>query len=227
VDVSLFFDATGFERDAEGPLQRGATHRFGGGGSAQTAVTFGWEDQRRMAMSFPLLAQEQQRAFGQGDVTVLIAFAAADVQEHALRINVADLEAQPFPQAQAAGVNGGQADPMIQGGDGSQNAAHLGGREHDREFELGIGPNQFQFLGPETFESFFPEQFDGADGLSGGLAGDLFVGFEMNAILADFLGRDQIRSFAIELAELTNTGVVGLFGAKADGQQLEVIGEGF
>ena len=227
VDVRLLFDAAAFQSDAEGPLQRGAAHRFSGGGSTQTAVTFGRKDKRGMAMGFPLRAQEQQRAFGQGDVTVLIAFAGADVQEHALRIDVADLQAQPFTQAQAAGVNGAQTDPMIHSGDDPQNAAHFGGREHDGEFELGIGPNQFQFLRPGTFESFFPEQFDGADGLGAGLAGDLFVGLEVDAILTNLLGRDQVRRLAVELAELANAGVVSLFGARADGQELEVIDEGF
>jgi hypothetical protein len=32
---------------------------------------------------------------------------------------------------------------------------------------------------------------------------------------------------AIELAELADAGVVGCFGAGADRQQLEIIGEGF
>jgi len=43
----------------------------------------------------------------------------------------------------------------------------------------------------------------------------------------DLRGRDQFRGFAIELAELAHTGVVSLFGARADGQELEVIGERF
>ena len=62
-------------------MQRGAAHRLGGGGGAQTAVTFGGEDQGWMAMRFPLLAQQLQGALGQGDVTVLVALAGADVQE--------------------------------------------------------------------------------------------------------------------------------------------------
>jgi hypothetical protein len=227
MDVSLLFDAAGVEGDAKGPLQRGVGHRFGGRAGAQTTVTFGGKEQGWMAMSFPLLAQEQQRALGQRDVTVLIALAGTDVQEHALRINVADLQAQPFAQAQTAGIYGAQTDAVIQGRDAGENAAHFASREHDREFELGVGPSQFQFVGPEPFEGFLPEQFDGADGLSAGLAGDLFVGLQMNAILADLFSRDQLGGFSVELAELSDTGVVSLFSAGADGQQLEVIGEGF
>ena len=109
-----------------------------------------------MTVRLPLLAQEQQRALGQRDVTVLIAFAGADVQEHALRIDIGDFQAKPFTQAQAAGINGDQTDAMIQRGNRAEDAAHFGGGEHDGEFELGIGPDQFQFVGPVPAEGFLP-----------------------------------------------------------------------
>ena len=68
---------------------------------------------------------------------------------------------------------------------------------------------------------------EGADGLGAGLTGDLLVGFEMDAILAELFGGDQIGGFAVELTELADTGVVGFLGAGTDGQELEIIGEGF
>jgi hypothetical protein len=225
VDVRVLFDAAGLESEAEGALERGAAHRSGGGGGTQTAVTFGGKEQRRMTMTFPLLAQEPQRAFGQRDVTVLIAFATADVQEHALGINVANLEIQTFTQAQAAGVDGDQADAMIQRGNVGQDVAHFGGGEDDGQFELRIGANQFQFVRPDPVEGFFPEQFDGADGLGAGLAGDLLVALEMDAVLANLLGTDQLGGFAVELTELADAGVVSRFGARADGQKFEIVGE--
>jgi hypothetical protein len=49
----------------------------------------------------------------------------------------------------------------------------------------------------------------------------------MDAILADVLGREQFGRAAVELAELADTGVISLFGARADGQELQIIGEGF
>jgi hypothetical protein len=102
---------------------------------------------------------------------------------------------------------------MIQGGDGSQEAARFGGREDDGEFELGIGADQFQFVRPGAVEGFFPEELNGADGLGAGLAGDLLVALEMDAVLADVLRREQVGRFAVELAQLTDTGVIGRFGA--------------
>ena len=141
-------------------------------------------------------------------------------------IGLADFQAQALAQTQAAGVDGGEASAMIQGAHRREHAAHFGGGEDDGQFELGIGPNQFQFVGPLAFEGFFPEELDGADGLRAGLAGDLLVSFKMDAILADLLGRDQIRRFACELAELADTSVAGLFGALTHRQELEVVGEG-
>ena len=84
-----------------------------------------------------------------------------------------------------------------------------------------------QFVRPDAIEGFFPEESDRADGLRARLAGDLLVGLEMDAILADVLGREPIGGLAVKLAELPDAGVIGLLGAWADGQELQVIGEGF
>jgi len=67
-------------------------------------------------MSLPLLAQQFERALGQGHVAIAIAFGAANVQEPALGVDVADLQAQAFTQTQAAGVDRRQTDAMIQCG---------------------------------------------------------------------------------------------------------------
>lgn len=163
---------------------------------------------------------------GQRDVTVAITLAGADVEEPAFGINVGDLQAQAFAQAQAAGIDRGQGDAMIQRGHGREEAPHLGGGEHDGEFELGIGAGQLEFVGPDAFEGFFPEELEGADDLGGSLAGDFLYGLEMDAVLAELLGGNQIGRFGIELTELTEAGKIGLLGAGADGEESEVIGEG-
>jgi hypothetical protein len=49
----------------------------------------------------------------------------------------------------------------------------------------------------------------------------------VDTVLADLLNGDPFGSAVVILAELADTGVIGLFGAGADGQELEVIGEGF
>ena len=227
MDVRRLFDAAGFEGEAEDALQRGPTHGLGGRPGTPAAVAFGGKEPLRMTMGFPLLAQPQQRALGQRDITILIALAGADMQEHPFGVDVADLETQTFTQAQAARVDGDQANAMIQGGHRRQETAHFARREHDRKFELGIGPGQLQFVGPNPLERFFPEDFEGANGLGARRAGDLLVGLEMNAILTDLLGGNQLGRFGVELTELADAGVVRRLGARADGQELQIIGVGF
>lgn len=226
VDVGLLLDATGFESETKGALQGGAAHGLGGRGAELTTVALGGKEQRGVAMGFPLLTQQLQRALGQGNVAILIPLAGADVQEHPLGVNVADLEPQAFAQTQAAGVDADQTDAVVQEGHASQETAHFGGAQDDRQFELGIGTNQLDLGGPGTLEGFLPEEFDGAEGLGGGLAGDLLDGLEVKEVLAELLGRDLIGGLGEEVAELTDAGVIGLFGAGSDGKELQVVGEG-
>jgi hypothetical protein len=206
--MGRFLDAAGPQRQAKSPLQSRALHRFGGGGSALAAMAFAWKKPARMPMRLPLLAEQLQRAFGQGDIAVAIAFAGADVQEHALGIHVRNLEMQAFTQAQAAGVEGAQANAVIEGFDLLEDLAHFLGREHHGELEARISPDQPHFARPGLAESFFPEEFDRADALSGSLAGELFLRFEVEEVLAEFFRSDQLRRLAEILAEFANAGPV-------------------
>src|SRR5215831_18665420 len=99
-------DATGPEGNTEGALKSGAADGFLGRGSTNAATTLSGEEQSSMAMAFPLMAQKLKSALRQRDITVLVSFAAANVQEHALGIDVANLEAQCFSQPKATRVNG-------------------------------------------------------------------------------------------------------------------------
>lgn len=225
VDMRVFPDAAGLQPEAKGTLESGAAHRLGRGGSALTGMAPGGEEQCGMAMGLPELTQPQEGALGQRDITIALAF-TMDVEETAFGVDVVDLQAQSFAQAQAAGVDGQEGDAMIQGGDGRENAAHLGGGEHDGQLEVGVGADQFQFMGPEALKGFFPEELEGTDGLGGGLAGDLFFGLEEEAVLAELFGGDQVGGFGEVLADVVDGGVIGLFGAGADGQQSQVLGEG-
>ena len=225
VNVGGLFHPAGDERDPKGPLQGGPAHRFGGGGGTPAGLPPGREEQRGMTMGFPLQTEEFGRPLGQGHIAVVVALAATDVEEHAAGINVADLDAQGFAQTQAAGIDEGEADAMIEGGDGGEDAADFNGGEDDGQFGLGIGADEFQLVGPGAFEGFLPEKLEGADDLGAGLAGDFLFGLEMNAILAEVLGGDQVGGFGEELAELADAGVIGLGGAGRDGEQAEIIGE--
>lgn len=173
------------------------------------------------------MAQVFQGPLRQGHITIGITFAGADVQEHPFPIDVRHLQAQTFTQAQAAGINGDQGHPMIQQGDVLEDAPDLRGREDHGQFVLGVGPDQLDFAGPGAVEGFLPEELEGAQDLGGGLPGDFLFGLEVDAILAELLSTDLVGGFLIMLAELAHTGPASLFGARADGQKFQIIGEGF
>lgn len=225
MDMGLFLDAAGLEGEAEGALEGGAAHRLGGGGSALAVVAFGGEEQAGMAMGFPAFAQQEQGALGQGDVAIPVALAGTDVEEHAPGIDVADFQMQGFAQAQAAGVEGGEGDAVIEGGHRGEDLAHLGHREDDGELELGCGADQFDLGGPGAAEGFLPEHLDGADGLGGTGTGEATLGFEVEEVLAQLLGRDLLGGFVEVLGELADASEVGLLATRQQGQEAQVVGE--
>lgn len=226
MDMRGLLHAAGQEGHAETALQRGAADGNGGGGRPLTTMTFGREEQRGMPMRFPVFPQALEGDFGQRHVAIPITLATADVQEHALGINIADFEAQAFAQAQAAGVNEQQAGVLIGRGHRGEHAADFRGGKHHRQFELGIGPDQLQFVGPDAVEGFFPEELEGANDLGAGLPGDPLARLEMDAILAELLGRDQFRRPDIMLTELTDTGQIRFLGARTERQERQVVGKG-
>ena len=78
---------------------------------------------------------------------------------------------------------------------------------------------------PQAFERFLPEEFESANDLGAGLAGDFFDRLEVDAILAELFGGDQVGGFGVKLTELAKAGGVGLFRARRDRQEGEVGGE--
>jgi hypothetical protein len=114
---------------------------------------------------------------------------------------------------------------MIHGRHQGDNAAHLGGRENDGQFELRGGTSKLQFGGPGPAESFFPEEFDGAQDLSGALAGESPLGFEINEILTEFFGADQVGGAVEVLGQLAQASPITLLAAGLERQEGQVVGE--
>ena len=72
----------------------------------------------------------------------------------------------------------------------------------------------------------WPKEFNRAKGLGGGLAGDFLDALEVDEILAQLLGRDEVWSRLEMLGPLTNTGQVSLLGARGNGHELQILSEG-
>ena len=59
------------------------------------------------------------------------------------------------------------------------------------------------------------------------MTGDFLDALEMNEILAQLLGRDEVGSGVEVFGPLANTGKVSLLGARGNGHEFQILGEGF
>ena len=116
---------------------------------------------------------------------------------------------------------------LVQGGGAGKDEANLLGGEDDRQFESGLSANQFQFRRPNPPQAFLPEKFDRAQGLGGSLAGDFLDALEMDEVLAQLLGADELRRSVEMFGPLANTGEVGLLGARGNRQEFQILSKGF
>ena len=138
----------------------------------------------------------------------------ADVKEHAVAVDVADLEVETFAEPEAAGVEGGEEDLMARKLDVIEQESGFLTGENDREFEMGSGLNDSQLVRPLTTKSQLPEDFDGAEGLVGGGVSELFDRLEVNEVSLNLLEGEEIGSAVEVFAELTDTSQIGLLGAR-------------
>ena len=76
-----------------------------------------------MAVGAPIAAQQMKSRLRQRDIAVLGALAAVDMDHHALTIDIGDFEMEGFVKPQAAGVDGGEIDVVVEGFDVGQKAS--------------------------------------------------------------------------------------------------------
>lgn len=161
----------------------------------------------------PVETKELQDASRQRDIAIVVAFAVSDVKEHAVTVDVANLQVETFAEPEATGVEGGEEDSMAGKLDViEQESDFLGGKD-DREFEVGSRPDDRQLVRPRPTKSQLPEDFDGTEGLVGGGVSELFDRLEVNEVRLNLWEGEQIGSAIKVLAELTNTSEIGLLGA--------------
>jgi len=99
-------------------------------------------------------------------------------------------------------------------------------RQDDGQSELGGGADELQLVRPLALEGFFPEEFDGAEGLGDRGAVEFLVLLEMDEVEAKLVGGDAVGRFVEVLGQLANAGQVGLLAAWEQRQQDQVLLEG-
>jgi hypothetical protein len=119
-------DASSQTRFEKRALDTGTAHGSSGGGSLLVILAGGGKQEAGMAVSFPVLAEQEQGLHGQGQDAIAGAFAAMDVEHEARAIDIASFQMQGLMQAQPATVDGGEIDLVVKGVGGLEDSVHLG-----------------------------------------------------------------------------------------------------
>ena len=110
-------------------------------------------------MAAPVLPQQLQQAPRQRHIALFVAFPPVDVDEHALAVDIPHLQVDPLLQAQAAGIDGAQADPVARAVNAGQNRPHFSHRKHHRQLLLPSRTNQLK-RGPLPLQGVLKEELD-------------------------------------------------------------------
>ena len=165
-------------------------------------------------MGFPELPEEFQRPPGQRHVSVLVPL-AADVEKHAVSVDIGNLQGPALRQSQAAGVNRGQTDAMAEHVDACKGASDLiEAQDAGQGFDaLGFDKTDG---GPVLLQGIFVEELDSTEGNGAGHAGPAAdIGAEKE-ILSQFLIRNQVRGLMIVFSQFTNRSGVGFLGPRGE-----------
>ena len=132
MDAGSLLNATLLQRGAKSPLHAALAHWPGG----WRHTLLRRKKPHRMMVADPVGSQHLKRTLGQWDIAILCPFAQSNVQELADTVDMRHLQLDTFLQAQATGVNGAQADPVVRSSQAIENAVHLFLAEHDRQLAL-------------------------------------------------------------------------------------------
>lgn len=73
-----------------------------------------WKEPLRWLIFFPILAQQHQQLIRQWDVAILFAFSQADVERHAVAVNILDSQVGEFRNAKPSGISAHEHGPLFQ-----------------------------------------------------------------------------------------------------------------
>ena len=178
-----------------------------------------------MAVGAPVLTQELEGGVGQRNAAVLGAL-ARHVEHLASAVDVGDLEVSAFQEAQAARVDGDEADAVDGAADAVEDSPDLVAAEHDGELLLLLGPGDIQD-GPFSSQRLFVEELDAAERDGVGPASHLLDGGEVDEIVADLLLRQPVRGLAEEAGQVDHGLGVGLDGAFGVAAEPEILDHAF
>jgi hypothetical protein len=169
----------------------------------------GGEEETRVAVGYPIAAEQIEGGWGQREVAILGTLSTVDMDHHAGGINIGDFEVETFMESEAAGVDGGEVGVILEGFDLGKNASDFFTAENGRKASFSLGSEDSEDV-PIALEDVFVEEANAAIADTHGIGGPVIDVLPVEEIVLEFLFGDQIGGFAVELAEHANGAGVGL-----------------
>ena len=207
---------------AEGLLDGADGHRAGAGRPVEAAAPDGGKEPLRVAVGLPATLQQGQDGRGQRDVAVLDAFGGVDVDHAAHAVNIGQLQAASFAQAQAAGVDEGQAGAVAQLGDLVQDGADfLAGQDHGQLVPALRARHAGE--GEVAPQGGLVEELDAAEGDGDGGPGELAHTREVDEVRADLLVGELVWRSVVEAGQSGDGADIGELGLLGEPAQRHVL----
>jgi hypothetical protein len=206
---SLFLDSSSNLGPAEDPLDTAFSH-----GKLSVLCSFavsakGREEETRMTVGSPIASEQMEGGLREGDVAILGAFAAVDMNHHAAGVDIRDFEMESFVKPQATGVDGREIDIIVESLNLGKNASDFIDAENGGKASFGLGSKDSEDV-PIALEDVFIEEANPTIADPHGIGGPVISVFSVEEIVLEFLFGDEIRGFAIELGEHAEGAGVGL-----------------
>jgi len=217
MDMSCFLDAALLDRSPKGRL-----HVLGLDGLRVTVVANTCREQPLFGrVGPPELPEQKQRPFWQGHIPLFGTF-AQNAHHHARAVDILDLEKGALTEAQTARIDRGQARSIHRKTDRRQNPEDfLPAQDHWQLLVFGWA-HELE-TGPAALERALEEELDGAQIDRSGRTAHLLDYRQMQEILAQFILRDEVRGFVVELGQLDDAVQVALLSAEGETMQLHVL----
>jgi hypothetical protein len=171
-------------------------------------------------MGFPVGSQQSQCIFGQGDVPVLGALAAVDMDLETLAIDVRDLEREGFMEPEAQAIDGGEVDLIVQGGSGCKEPSDLLHTEDGGETVCGLRTKEREGV-PVALEDVLIEESDATVAEAHGSGGEAIDVFAVQEIALEFLFGEQVGGFVVELSQQADFPDIGFLSPFAFATEVE------
>jgi len=131
------------------------------------------------------------------------------MDHHAGGIDIGDFEVETFMESQAAGIDGRKIGIILGGFDLGQNASGFFDAKNGRESSFILGSEDAEDV-PVALEDVFVEEAYAAIADPHSIGRPVINVLSVEEIVLEFLLRDQVGGFAVELTEHANGAGVGL-----------------